>query len=194
MATAVEHGCAFAVVANIDRYCGSLEAEDDLGGSGAAPVLERVGQRLLDDPIDRQIDPGLQSALLAVYLEGDWKSCCTHLLDERPQFGSARLRRELESLAFAEHPEKTRHLPERLPPRPLDRHQLVACPRGFGVEHSVGRLRVQHHHRHGMRDHVVKVSRDPCPLISHCRAGRLLPVALEQRRTQFKRLGSPFRR
>ena len=60
---------------------------------------------------------------------------------------------------------------------------------GSSVEHPLGGLRLEHRHGKAVRDQVVQLARDPCPLVRHGRASGLLPVTLEQSRAGLECLG-----
>ena len=107
-------------------------AHEHLGA--AAAVLERVGQRLLDDAVGGEVDAGGQLAALALDAQLDRQPRRARALDERAEPVQRRLRRELgEVLAGVQHAEQAAHLAQRLAAGALDqRGRLDGARRGRG--------------------------------------------------------------
>ena len=98
-------------------------------------VLERVRQRLLHDPVGRQVDRGLERGAVAVDLEVDAQPCRLDALDELGQLRDAGLGRERRRIVVAQHAEHPPHLDERLAAAALDLLQrgLVAARLSAGA-------------------------------------------------------------
>ena len=128
-------------------------------------MLERVRQRLLDDPVRRQLDPDRQLAPLALDAELDRKAGLAHLRDERRQVVEPRLRRERVGRVAAQHPDQAAHLGQRAAADLLDRLEHLARRPPLAVEHAPLGARLDDHHRDVVRDHVVQLARDPRPLL-----------------------------
>ena len=137
--------------------------------SRAPGVLERVRERLLDDPVRRQVEARRQRRRLALERELDRQPGRAHLLDERVELArgraAARARRRSSRAQHAEQPPHARRAPAR--PVALDRAQRVARPRRVALEQrrsaasawtTITLTRV--------RDDVVQLARDPGALLA----------------------------
>jgi hypothetical protein len=90
-------------------------------GSCIAGVLERIGQRLLDDAVGGQLDTERQGALLALDVEAHRETGVVHGRDELLELVEPWLRREAELVArVSQHPDEATHLDQRLATRLLD--------------------------------------------------------------------------
>ena len=67
---------------------------DAHGRGGRAGVLERVRERLLDDPVRAQLQPGREVAAVALDHELDGKSGAADVAEQRGEVAEPRLRRE----------------------------------------------------------------------------------------------------
>ena len=131
-----------------------------------AGVLERIRQRLLHDPVGREVDPRRELHRLPLHCELHRQSGLAHLLDERRERPEARLRRERGDLFLGAHdPEQPPHLRERLAPCLLDRHQGLSLSLLLGLEQPADGARLDRHHADRVREHVVQLAGDPVPLV-----------------------------
>ena len=120
---AVPVGRAAAVVEHleVDRV-GAVGDRDP--GPRRARVLERVGERLLDDPVRRQVEARGKVGRLALDGQLDGQAGGAHGLGKVIEACEAGLRREqVAVVGLAHHPEHPVHLGERAAPRLLDVHQ-----------------------------------------------------------------------
>jgi hypothetical protein len=79
------------VVEHLDGDAVGVAAQAHLSPCPRPAVLERVGQRLLDDPVRGQLHPGRERAPQAVHREGDVQAGRADLVDERGDVGEAGL-------------------------------------------------------------------------------------------------------
>jgi len=130
------------------------------GRARVAGVLERVRQRLLDDPVRGQLDPDRELPTLALDAELDGKARLAELPDEGGYVVEPRLGRQRLVHVTAEHAEQAAHLCERAASALLDRLQHLAR-RGVRVaEHAPLGASLQDDHRDVVGDHVVQLTRD----------------------------------
>ena len=141
-------------------------------------MLERVRQRLLDDPVGRELDPDGQSARLAGDVQLDRKPRFAHLRHEGREVVEARLRRERVVGVRAEHPDQAAHLGEGAAADLLDRLEHLARRAVVLAEDAPFRARLDDHHRHVVRDHVVELAGDPRALLDHRLARGEVALAL----------------
>jgi len=141
-------------------------------------MLERVRQRLLDDPVGRQLDPDGELRRLALDAQLHRQAGRAQLTDQQRHVGEPRLGLERIVRVAAQHAEQAPHLGQRAAAGALDRLEhlarrgvLIAQPAPFGAG-------LQHHHRDVMGDHVVQLARDPRPLLDHRLARRHVALAL----------------
>src|SRR5205823_8219100 len=78
-----------------------------------AGMLERVRQRLLDDPVRGELDPDRKLAAFSLDAELDGKAGLANLRDERRDVAEPRLRRERLVGVAAQHSNEAAHLGER---------------------------------------------------------------------------------
>ena len=157
-------GASRAVVDDLELERVGAVADVD-GRARIAGVLERVGQRLLHDPVGRQLDPDRELPSLALDAELDGKARLAELPDEGRHVVEPRLGRQRLVRVAAEHAEQAAHLGERAAPALLDRLQHLAR-RGVRVaEHAPLGAGLQDDHRDVVRDHVVQLTRDPRPFL-----------------------------
>jgi hypothetical protein len=144
-------------------------------------VLERVRERLLHDPVGREVEPGRQRRSHALDRQLDRQSGVANLLEQLGELLEPRLRRErrVRVLLGPDHPEQAAELAQRLAARRLDRRQRRPRPRRLRVKDVGARRRLNDHHAHVVRDHIVQLTRDPGLLARHRAARLLLPLALE---------------
>jgi hypothetical protein len=129
-------------------------------------VLERVGQRLLHDPVRRDVDARRQLDRLALDHDLDWQPRRTGARDELVEPPQARRRRERQlRLVVAQQPQRTAHLAERLLARVLDHVERAPCLVDVVVEHPPAPARLQHNEADRVGDDVVQLAGDPRALL-----------------------------
>jgi hypothetical protein len=146
-------------------------------------VLDGVGERLLDDPVGRQVDPGRQRLLGALDHQLDPEPGPPDLLDQRRHLGQAGLGGEAGGLVAVapQHPEQPAHLDQGLAPGGRDRLEGAGRPGRFGRHRHRAGLGLHHHHADVVGDHVVQLAGDPGALGGHRPAGVLGPVPFQPR-------------
>ena len=130
-------------------------ADDDLRAGGVR-VLHRVRQRLLHEPVGRQIHAGGKLGRLTLHVHLDRQAGLACLLDEPLEVLETRLRRQCRRLFGApQHAYQPPHLGERLPARLLDHEQRFALTlllRAKETPHAGG---LHGHHADAVADDVV---------------------------------------
>jgi hypothetical protein len=158
---------AAAVVRDLQGDQVVLVADGDLRAGGPG-VLERIGQRLLDDPERGQVERRRQRSRRALDPERDRESRLANPADELLEVGQSRLRPERgRAVVRAEHAEQRPHLVDRLPAGNCDHVERVPHVRLVAVQHPGRGPGLDHHHGHVVGHHVVQLSRDPAPLDRH---------------------------
>ena len=143
-------------------------------------VLDHVGQGLLCEAVERDVERRVQRARHALHRQAGGEPGARDLGDERVQLGRARLRRQRRAARVlrAQDAEQAAHLREGVPPGVPDRAQRL----GGGLRALPGgrrrTVRLHDDHRERVRDDVVQLTRDPRALDR--RADRGLLVALER--------------
>jgi hypothetical protein len=178
-ATELGPGRRGAVVAHGDLQRVRAVRQGDARGCTAG-VLDDVGQRLLDDPVGRQLDARRQVAHLAVDAELGRQAVRAHLANQLGQVVQGRLRQQVRARVLAQHRHHPAHLVERAAADPLDRAEHLA-----GVVLPVGQhpplgAGLHHHRRHVVTDHVVQLAGDPLALADDGLAGGHLALPLGQ--------------
>ena len=120
-----------------------------------AGVLERVGERLLHDPIGRQLDPDRQLAALPFQVQLDRQAGIRDASHERRQITEPRLWLQRVGGVAAKHSDETTHLGERAAPDVLDRFQHLTRRPVCLVDHAPLCPRLHDHHRDVVCDRVV---------------------------------------
>jgi hypothetical protein len=139
-----------------------------LGRRGAG-VLERVGQRLLDDPVRREVDAGGHGPSLAEHAHLDRQPGRARAFDQGVELGQRRLRRKRARLALAavQQAEQAAHLDQRGAARVLDLRGGLRGAVGIAVDDPPRAAGLDDHHRDAVRDDVVHLARDPPALLGH---------------------------
>ena len=141
-------------------------------------VLEGVGQRLLHDPVGREIDTRRQRQRLAGDRHVDLEPGGAHLLHQPRELVEARVRGQRQALAVAaQHPEQAPHLDHRLAGDDLDAGEIGRLALVLGPEAAPDRLRLHGDDADRVRHDVVQLARDARPL--GLDGGRLDLLALE---------------
>jgi len=114
---AVSVGAVRAAVDDLQLELRGRPAHGDRGRRGAG-VLDRIGERLLDDAVGGQVDAGRQRARLALDGERDGESGGARALDEAVELAHGRLRRAV--VGVVHHAEQAPHLGQSGAPGILD--------------------------------------------------------------------------
>ena len=180
---------ARAVVGDLDVELALAVAHSHARVRGAC-VLQGVRQRLLHDPVRRQVDARRDRALVALDPQLDRHARLAHLLDEVAEVAQARLRRERELVVGApQHPEQPAHLGHRGAAGGLDRREHLARLRPLVAERPALGARLHDHDREVVRDDVVQLARDPRALLGDREPRRVVALVLELDRARGERLG-----
>ena len=131
-------------------------------------MLERIGQRLLDDAEGGQVKRRRQGPRRALDPQRDRQPRLPDPADQLLQVGQARLRLEGgRAVVGPEHTEQRAHLIDRLPAGGGDHLQRIPHVRLLPVQDPCCAPGLDHHHRYVVRHHVVQLARDPAPLDRH---------------------------
>ena len=145
-------------------------------------MLERVGQRLLHDPVDAKTHGSGQAGELAAQVQAHRHADHAHLLDQLRQCGHVGLRRAgVTFIGVA-----AQHVQQR-----AQFDQGFAAGGGDGAHRGLGQVRVgadgvaravglHHDDTHRVRDHVVQLPGDPGALGGHRDGGLLVAFGLQQ--------------
>ncbi len=148
---------------------------------GGPCVLERVGQRLLHDPVGGEVDAGGEPSRLALDRELYGQADAAHLLDQRVELREAGLRPECGfGVGAAQQAEHATKLAERLAPRARDRDESLARTVGIVLQQRLARLGLYHHRADAVRHDVVQLTRQPGALVGDRRALSCLLLACER--------------
>jgi hypothetical protein len=172
-------------------------ADHDLG-AGCPGVLERVGQRLLHDPVGGEVDAGGQGPRDALHDQLRRQARRPHLVEQGGELAKARQRRQGRpgSLGVSQDPKGAAHLGHRLVGGGLDRGDRLPGPGrvGVGVQHQPGRPGLDPNHAKAVGHHVVQFAGDPQALLGCCLPGLLLPFPLQSGGPVLQRggMGAPL--
>ena len=152
----------------------------------AAGVLDRVGQRLLYDAVDRELGAGGQRPSRPGHRERDREAGRTRALDQRAELVERRLcgplRRGIEDA------EQQVHLGERLRPGVADARRGLLGTLGVAGEDPACAAGLHDHQADAVRDDVVHLARDPAALLGD-RLQRLALALLGCERGRLVQLG-----
>ncbi len=160
-------------------------------GPASVPVFERVRERLLDDPVRRDVDPGRDRARFPGYPYLHLQPGEGEPVDQRAQPGKGRLRRQPGGgrglvrfvravLGGGEQAQQVPQFGHRVPPGRLHGAHRRRGLLGQGGEHLAGGSGLHHHQAHVVADDVVELRRDPGPFGVDGAAGRALALPLQQ--------------
>lgn len=118
-------------------------------------------QRVLEDPVEAEVDPGRQRSRLTFHPQLDRLTALARALDQGVDLGDARLRLAPSSIvAVTQDSEDPAHLRESLATGVLDRaHRDVSSLRVVGEE-AAGALGLNDHARNAPRHDRVQLARD----------------------------------
>ena len=176
-------GRAAAVVGDLDLQLVRPVAQED-GGARRARVLERVGQRLLHDPVGRHVDGRRQRAPLALHVDVDrelraaQRGRAAGRADRRPGRGA----RSSGSPAWRRNPSRRCSSVTAWRLEASIERQRRGRLRRLAVHHDPRRPGLDAHHADVVGDDVVQLARDPHPLVEHRPARVLLALALQRHR------------
>jgi hypothetical protein len=170
-----------AVVGDLQLQLVAAVADLDAGVNRAG-VLERVGQRLLDDAIHRHVHAGSQRGGIALGDELDIQPAPARLLEQRAEALDPGLWRERHvAVGPAQRAERPAHLAECRAARALDRLERLARALGIAVEYAPRALGLHDHEPDVVRDDVVELACDAGALLRHGVELALALLALESR-------------
>jgi hypothetical protein len=155
-------------------------------------VPERVGQRLLHDPVGRQVDPGRQRPRLTLHRHLDRQAGLAGRHGQGLEVGQARLGGEggvgRLAVVVAQQPQQPAQLDQGLAAGRLDLAERGRRLAGAGGHGAAGRPGLHHHHAHRVGDDVVQLAGDPAPLGGH-RPARAQLLLLGQLEVELLQLG-----
>jgi hypothetical protein len=153
-----------AVVHHVDRHRVGVSPDANVR-AGRSGVLERIRQRFLNDPVDRELKCRRQVVVRALDRELDGEAGGTHGRGERFQLGDAGLQRKRgTAVALALHAQEAAHLDEGLAAAALDllerrrRRMLVLRACAAGLQNDDAEV---------VRDDVVQLARKSRALIGN---------------------------
>ena len=147
---------------------------------GRGGVLDRVRQRLLDDPVGAQIERGRDVAGSPSTRRSVGETGRARARDELVEIGEPRLGRQRAGIACRRRAARGAGAS----PRARRGRRARRAQRGLralrvGAQHEARAAGLDHHHRDAVRDHVVQLPRDPRPLAVGRRAGAQLALRVE---------------
>ena len=163
-------------------------------GRGAG-VLERVGQRLLDDPVRGEVDArrgsGAGVALDAQRRRGS--PAARARADQRVERRQRRLRRASARRPSGRAARRAGGASRASAARPVRSIRSAASSARAGSRSRIAprAAGLDDHHAHRVGDDVVHLARDPAPLLGTARAGLGLARLLGAQRALVQRLGQP---
>ena len=123
-------------------------------------MLEDVGQRLLHDPVRREVDARGQAVQVPDGLQFDRDAGRPHLGHQVVQPAQTRLRRDRAVVPAGEQAEQPAHLGQPLAARVLDGRQRGTGGVGVGVDGPLAGLGLDDDDAHAVRDEVVQLAGD----------------------------------
>jgi hypothetical protein len=166
----------------LDRVRAVAHHHRRTAGSG---VLEGVGESLLGDPVDREVERGRDGRPLALVVHGHVEAGRAHLGGEGIEIVDAALGRQVGGGGRAQHGHDPAQLGERVPARAFHCLQRSGGPLRIALHHPAGSRRLDRHDAHAVRDHVVDVARQPLAL-GGCGRELLLPFELQLDHAPFR--------
>ncbi len=183
-------GCG-SVVANLQSQLVMAICDDD--GRRRRARLGRGVERLLEDAIGREVDPGRQLDALALQLDRHLEPQPAGSLDKMPGLRERGLRRERALvLGMAQDAEKAAHLGQRIASRLLDQRQRLGGLHGLaGGDRPRHRLGLHHHRAHPIGHDGLKLAGNPYALVLDRTAGSQLTLPLEVPRSSAELVLDP---
>ena len=167
-------------------------AESHLGTSAGAGVLERVGQRLLDDAVRGQVHAGWKVRRNTISRQRDIQTRPCELIDEPRDIGDARLGTEPANLgSWSQDAQQVAQLIECFAAGLFYCLHRLHRPLRVIARHGPGGAGLHRHHAHPMGDDVVQLTRDPGSLLGHHLAGLRRPLSFALCRALVTDLDAP---
>ena len=178
-APGVGHGDGRTLVDDLDLETTRKAAHGHVHPGRARRVPQRVRQRLLRDPVHRELEPGVGRQRAAQPLGVDRQPGRPEALDELLEVHRARLGRERRAVLdkLAEH---ASHVRERGPSCGRELVERRARPVGRTLQGRARTVGQGDHDREAVRDDVVHLSCDPRPLGGPCELRLLVPVPCDR--------------
>src|SRR5260370_21840805 len=175
---------AGAVIADVEGQHRFAVAHADVDAA-CAGVLEDVGRRLLKDAIGGEIERGRQRRRFTLDASVDLEPGGTQLLDEGGQLANPGLRAAIwsASITAPEHPKEPVQFDEGFPGRRFDEAEGLCRRLWLARLHRPARTGLDRDYADIVGHDVVKLARDPRPLLVSGEPPVLIPLALEPRRT-----------
>ena len=151
----------------------------------AARVLERVRERLLDDPVGGDLEARVERALVALDHELHGETGGPELVQQLVE--AVEPGRRVRGLLLAQDPEHPAHVGQREAPGGRDRLEGRPGLVRALVDDAQRAARLDHDHAHVVRDHVVQLAGDPLALVADGALGPLVALALEPLRALLER-------
>jgi hypothetical protein len=137
-------------------------------------MLDHVGDRLLDDPVGSQVQPGGKLGPLAADVQVHSDASFGGSLDQAAQVRQSRRWYQRAVLPpwpcvvalGPQHPKQPPHLAQRTPADLLDGRQRPGCLLRARADHVVGDPRLHSDQAHRVCDDVVQLARDLQPLLA----------------------------
>ena len=188
------HRQRVAVVADVDRR------------ARAVRMLQRVRERLLDDPVRRELDTGIEPPRLPLDRELHGQPRRSHGLDQGTQLVEPRHRRQCGGLgvalvragrggrAAAEDTEHSPHVAQGQSTRRVDRIDRLACVRRSKLERPTRGTGLDDDDAHVMGHDVMELAGDPFAFVRDRQARLCLPIRLGASRPILDRadVGAPL--
>ena len=173
---------ALVVHGDLERF---LAVAHDDARATAARVLERVRERLLDDPVRRDREARVEHPRLALDDQLHLEAGGSELLEQLVH--AVEPGRRVRGLLVAQDPQHPAHVRERQAARRRDRLERRARLVGPLLDDPQGAACLDHDHADVVGDDVVQLAGDPLPLVAHRPFGLLVTVALHLLRALLER-------
>ncbi|MCT1804058.1 hypothetical protein M3B51_14880 [Kocuria carniphila] len=149
----LSHGHPVVMDPQVQRTPGVID--NHLDRRDPRRMLPCVGQRLLDDPIGRKVNPRREIPWRATHLEGDRKTIGPGIVHELFDRRQPRLRDAQGGLVLVpEHRDEPPHFSQRVGPGAANRLQRAADII-FVIGDKLGRTGLDHDYAHCVGHHVV---------------------------------------
>ena len=154
-----------AAVGDLQLELALAPAHAHLGG-GLRRMLEHVGERLLDDPVGGEVEPGRQRPPLALLVQHHGQPGGTRALEQRVERAQRGLRRQRRLLLVrVQHAEQPPHLGQRLAAGALDLLGRGHRAPGVALQDPPRAAGLHDHDADAVGDDVVHLARDPPALL-----------------------------
>ena len=140
---------------------------DGHDGLCTTSVLVRVRQRLLDDPVGGDVQPGRQLERFALGAQGHRQPGGARAIHQLVQATEPRRAVQVLALAVVDRPEQPPQLGQSVPPGGADQVGRPGGGVGVAFDHPARTLGLDDHHAELVGQHVVQLSRHPNALRGH---------------------------